>query len=222
MHRWIGGPGDPDKADPAFRFGPFYALEVEDRYQLLNDNLLDLTHLAYLHGSSIGVEGNASAPEQREEFDNLLKSRREMKNVPMMGSHEGRFDYDGPVDRLSGMDFYLSGFHAGFDEMSIPQDHATRGGEKLTVHHVFHAVTPAKLNSCNYFFGMGGVMNDEDFAHAKIYLAPVIEEDAMATREIEEMLGTLGYYPDELMLKSDASAVQARRKLQAMMDRERA
>lgn len=227
-------PGDPEKADPAllpdlaatgwnepgFRFEPFYAVEVEGRYQLLNDNLLDLTHLAFLHGTSIGVEGNASAPEEREEFEHVMKSRRYMKNVPMATSQQGRFGYDGPVDRVSGMDFYLPGFHAGLDETQIPQDHETRGGEKLTVHRVFHAVTPGKLKSCNYFFGMGGVMTDEDFAHAKIYLEPVIAEDAMATREIEEILSTLDYLPDELMLKSDASAVQGRRKLQAMMDLE--
>jgi len=227
-------PGDPEKADPAllpdldacdftrpdFRFQPFYALEVEGRYQLLNDNLLDLTHLAYLHGTSIGVEGNASATEKREETERVMKSRRFMEAVPIMASQAGQFDYDGPVDRLAGMDFYLPGFHAGIDEMSIPEDHPTRGGEKLTQHRVFHAVTPGKLNTTNYFFAMGGIMSDEEFARTKVFLEPVIEEDAMATREIEAMLTTLGYFPDELMLKSDTGAVQARRKLQAMMDAE--
>jgi len=227
-------PGDPEKADeallpnldasgwnnPDFRFEPFYVVEVEGRYQLLNDNLLDLTHLAYLHGTSIGVEANATTPEQREEFDHVLKSRRHMKKVPMMATQAGRFGYHGPVDRISGMDFYLPGFHAGLDEMRIPEDHSTRGGEMLTIHRVFHAVTPGKRNTTNYFFAMGGVMSDDEFAQAKVFLEPVIEEDAMATREIENMLNNLGYFPDELMLKSDAGAVQGRRKLQAMMDRE--
>jgi phenylpropionate dioxygenase-like ring-hydroxylating dioxygenase large terminal subunit len=227
-------PGDPELADPAllpdlepsgwsdpeFRFQPFYSLEVEGRYQLLNDNLLDLTHLAFLHGTSIGVAGNAEAPEEREELAHVLKSRRNMRNVPIMATQRGRFDYDGPVDRLAGMDFYLPGFHAGLDEMRIPEDHPTRGGERLTCHRVFHAVTPAKLDSCNYFFGMGGIMTDEEFDATREHLWPVIEEDAMATREIEAMLSTLGYYPDELMLKSDTGAVRGRRRLQAMMDAE--
>jgi vanillate O-demethylase monooxygenase subunit len=229
-------PGDPDKADeallpdleasgwsnPEFRFQPFYSLEVAGRYQLLNDNLLDLTHLAYLHGTSIGVEENASAPEEREEFEHLLKSRRYMKGVPIMPSHRGQLGYDGPVDRVAGMDFYLPGFHAGLDELRIPEDHATRPGEQLMVARVFHAVTPGKLDTTNYFFAMGGTLTDEAFAHSRESLMPVIEEDAMATREIEEMLTTLGYFPNELMLKSDAGAVQGRRKLQSMMDRERA
>ncbi len=228
-------PGDPDKADesllpdldasgyanPDFRFKPFYALEVEGRYQLLNDNLLDLTHLAYLHSTSIGVEDNASTPEEREESEKVFKSRRYMKNVPITPSQEGQFDYEGPVDRIAGMDFYFPGFHAGLDEMSIPDDHPTRGGEKLSQLRVFHAVTPGKLTTTNYFFGMGGPMSDEEFAGAKEYLRPVIEEDAMATREIEKMLSTIGYFPQELMIASDAGGVRARRKLQSMMDMEK-
>lgn len=227
-------PGDPEKADPAllpdlepsgwsnpeFRFQPFYSLEVPGRYMLLNDNLLDLTHLAFLHGSSIGNEGNASVPEVREETERTLKSHRMIRNTPIMPSQAGQFDYDGPVDRLAGMVFHLPGFHAGLDEMSISEDHPTRGGEKLTVHRVFHAVTPAKFDSCNYFFAMGGIMTDEEFARTKEFLVPVIEEDAMATREIEAMLQALGHYPDEFMLKQDAGAVQGRRRLQAMMDLE--
>jgi vanillate O-demethylase monooxygenase subunit len=145
-----------------------------------------------------------------------------MKGVPMIAGYKDRFDYDGPVDRLAGMDFYLPGFHAGLDEFSIPENHPTRAGELLSVNRVFHAVTPGKLDTVNYFFAMGGKLTHEDLARNKEFLRPVVEEDAMATREIEEMLTTLVYSPDELMLKSDAGAVQGRRKLQAMMDRERA
>jgi phenylpropionate dioxygenase-like ring-hydroxylating dioxygenase large terminal subunit len=227
-------PGDPDKADPAllpdlddcdftrpdFRFRPFYAIEVEGRYQLLNDNLLDLTHLAYLHGTSIGVESLASVPEERQEFDRVLKSTRTMPGTPIMATQREAFNYDGLVDRMAGMNFYLPGFHAGFDESSIPADHPTRGGEKLMVHRVFHAVTPATRTTTNYFFAMGGIITDDEFDRTKDFLRPVIEEDAMATREIEHMLTTLGRNPPEWMLKSDAGAVQGRRMLQRMMDAE--
>lgn len=227
-------PGDPELADPTllpdlddcdytradFSFQPFYALEVEGRYQLLNDNLLDLTHLAYLHGTSIGVESLASVPEERQEFERVLKSKRTMPGTPLMATQQGIFDYDGPVDRIAGMNFYLPGFHAGFDESSIPADHPTRGGEKLLVHRVFHAVTPGTHKTTNYFFAIGGIMSEEEFDRTREFLLPVIEEDAMATREIEHMLDTLGYTPPELMLKSDAGAVQGRRMLQKMMDAE--
>ena len=63
-------------------------------------------------------------------------------------------------------------------------------------------------------------MSEEEFARTKEFLWPVIQEDAMATREIEAMLNTLGRNPPEWMLKSDAGAVQGRRMLQSMMDAE--
>lgn len=227
-------PGDPDEADtallpdlddceynrPDFRFRPFYSLEVEGRYQLLNDNLLDLTHLAFLHGSSIGVESLATVEEVRQELPGVLKSSRTMPGTPLMNAQKGMLGYDGPVDRAAGMNFYLPGFHAGFDNSTIPADHPTRGGEELLVRRVFHAVTPATRTTTNYFFALGGRLTDAEFEHSMDFLWPVIQEDAMATREIEQMITTLGYAPQELMLKSDAGAVQGRRMLQRMMDEE--
>ena len=39
------------------------------------------------------------------------------------------------------MDFHLPGFRAGVDEVSIPRDHPTRGGEELVSARVFHAAS---------------------------------------------------------------------------------
>ncbi|MEP7243675.1 MAG: aromatic ring-hydroxylating dioxygenase subunit alpha [Gammaproteobacteria bacterium] len=234
MWLWIW-PGDPELADeallpdlkamgyenPEFRFRPFYSVEIAGRYQLMNDNLSDLTHLAYLHGSSIGVEANASQPEERsEDGERVLRSRRVMRGAPQADFAKGRFNYEGPVDRISGMDFYPPGFHAGVDDSAIPMDHPTRAGEILNVGRVFHAVTPGLKNTCNYFFSMGGKMTEADLDFFEDYLKSVVDEDIFATVEIEKMLTSIGYEPKELMLKSDMSAVRGRRVLQAMMDRE--
>jgi phenylpropionate dioxygenase-like ring-hydroxylating dioxygenase large terminal subunit len=59
--------GDPDRADPA-RIAPSKALDdpawvlktgelhYRAHYSLINDNLLDLTHLAYVHAASFGAD----------------------------------------------------------------------------------------------------------------------------------------------------------------------
>lgn len=235
MWLWIW-PGDPALADesllpdlqeagycePGFRYRPFYSLQVAGRYQLLNDNLLDLTHLAYLHRTSIGVEANASTSEEREETARVIRSRRVMKNIPQAEIMKGRTDYDGRVDRISGMDFYLPGFHAGLDTVRIPQDHATRRGEVLRDSRVFHAVTPGLTNTTNYFFSMGGSATEAELDFLQGYLKSVVEEDVMATEEIETMLTRLDREPSELMLKSDTTAVLGRRALDAMMEAETA
>jgi len=97
---WIW-PGDPDKADesllptmeeigyrkdPDFHAKPFYYHHVNGRYQLLNDNLLDLTHIGYLHGTSIGTVENASTPEELTRAPRFFGSRRVIRNAdPVIG-----------------------------------------------------------------------------------------------------------------------------------------
>jgi phenylpropionate dioxygenase-like ring-hydroxylating dioxygenase large terminal subunit len=230
---WIW-PGDPDKADESLiptpeEIGleieglyakPFYAHHVEGRYQLLNDNLLDLTHLGYLHSSSIGTPDDAATTEQREVNDRRISSRRIMRNTPAPPVSQHRFEFDGPVDRVSGMDFFFPGFHAGIGDTYVAQGHE-RAGEVLNSSRVWHAVTPAKTFTTNYFFAMGSP-DREGVEFMVDYLKPVLEEDIFATVEIEKIIQTLDELPQELMLKSDGTAVLGRRKLQQMMDSEKA
>ena len=226
--------GDPDEADqsliPAeeeigygldgFIYRPFRTMFVEGRYQLLNDNLLDLTHLGFLHSSSIGTDENASAPEERVVDGNVVRSRRWLRDAdipPLLSKASG---YAGKIDRLAGMDFHAPGFHAGLDEAYAVESDPERGGELLNNAKVFHAVTPATRTTCNYFFAFGGTSEAQVEGFRKA-LCPVLDEDKFATEEIEKILQMSERLPPELMLKSDGTAVIGRRLLQEMMDRER-
>lgn len=198
---------------------PFFVDHVDGRYQLLNDNLLDLSHLAYLHGSSIGTVENASVPEIIVKKPGFLSSRRYINDVsaPPMMEHNGY--YAGNVDRIVGMDFYLPGFHAGIGDTSYPKDHPEHPGKSIIVSRIYHAVTPATHKSCTYFFAMGS--NDQEALDKMMtYIRPVVDEDKFATEEIEKMLAKTGENPEELLIKSDRNAVEGRRMLQAMMDAE--
>lgn len=229
---WIW-PGDPAKADESLiptleEIGleiegiyakPFYAHDVDGRYQLLNDNLLDLSHLGYLHGTSIGTPDDAATPEQRDVNDRRISSRRVMRNTPPTAAVKGKHAIVGLVDRVSGMEFYFPGFHAGIGEVRLPEGHE-RAGELINFSRVWHAVTPAKTFTTNYFFAMGSTDRQgvDDMVE---YLKPVLAEDMFATVEIEKIVQTLDDLPPELMLKSDGTAVLGRRKLQQMMDLEK-
>lgn len=229
---WIW-PGDPAKADealiptldeigfnlPGMIPDAFYAMHVKGRYQLLNDNLLDLSHLGYLHATSIGTPDDAATPEVRDLNERRLSSRRYMNDTPQPPMH-AYTDYRGPVDRISGMDFFFPGFHSGIGEQRYPASHA-RAGEVINSSRVWHAVTPATRTSCNYFFAMSAI-SQERLDRARVLLEPVLAEDSFATEEIEKIIQTMDELPPELMLRSDVTAVQGRRILQAMMDREKA
>ena len=197
---------------------PFYAQQVHGRYQLLNDNLLDLTHLAFLHRTSIGTVENASAAEELKRRPGFLSSRRYIRNAaaPPVMAATGR--YSGPIDRVTGMDFYLPGFHAGIGDMLYPADHP-QAGESIVKSRVYHAVTPSTYKSCLYFFAMASP-DEAGLDQMYTLLKPVIDEDKFATEEIEKMLAIIGENPDELLIRSDRNAVEGRRMLQAMMDAE--
>ncbi|EQB03365.1 hypothetical protein L288_14775 [Sphingobium quisquiliarum P25] len=92
-------------------------------------------------------------------------------------------------------------------------------GKPILRTRLFHAVMPETAKSCAYFFAMAstdhGILDEmED------YLRPVIGEDKFATEEIEKMLAIVGENPRELLIRTDRTAVEGRRMLQAMMDAE--
>lgn len=231
---WIW-PGDPAKADESliptleeigyrtgadFHAKPFYYTHVSGRYQLLNDNLLDLTHLGYLHGGSIGTADDAATPEVRDLDARRLRSRRTMVNTSPTPAIRERFGHHGLVDRVSGLDFFFPGFHAGVGDSWVAQG-LPDAGKPLADSRVWHAVTPGKRHTTNYFFAMGST----DSAGVEFmvdYLKPVIAEDVFATEAIEKIISTMDEVPTELMLRSDTTAVMGRRVLQSMMDAEAA
>jgi len=229
---WIW-PGDPSLADESLIPDPveiglegkglipraFYSLHVKGRYQLLNDNLLDLTHLGYLHASSIGTPENASTPEEREQDERRLRSRRYLKGAACPDAIAQISGYSGPIDRVAGMDFYVPGFHAGVDDTKVGDPDDPRYGELINTGNVYHAVTPSTHSETLYFFAMAG-MSDTQLDFLEEYLKAVVDEDVFATEEIEKIIQKIGALPPELMLKSDATAVIGRRMLQAMMDAE--
>lgn len=226
--------GDPDKADEALIPTldeidydveglipyPFMAFEVEGRYQLLNDNLLDLSHLSYLHGTSIGTTTDAETPETRNVNPRRLSSRRIMPDTDMTPVLMNMTDYRGKVDRINGMDFYAPGFHAGLGDFQISAGHE-RAGEYLHKGRVWHAIAPATMTRSHYFFAMT-VTDLEQVEHSREVIQAVLDEDILATVEIEKIVQTIGEdaLPMELMIKSDQTAVMGRRIVQAMIDRE--
>ena len=235
MWAWIWL-GDPALADPALlpdlvEIGfaghdstpvPLFFREVACRYQLLNDNLLDLTHLAFLHGTSIGVRENASTPVEVTQERHVIRGRRYITAAPPTPVIAARHPGVDRVDQIVGMDFHLPGFHAGIGDHAVAADAPDRACEPLQRSRVFHAVTPSTRDSCYYWFGMVSLGDQIDAEAARERLDPVIDEDVVASEAIEKMLALVGESVPELMLRSDQLAVQGRRMLQAMMDAERA
>jgi len=198
---------------------PLFTDEVACRYQLLNDNLLDLTHLAFLHSSSIGTIENARTTEEVTQEPRVLRSRRYIRNADPTPAIAARGVARGKVDQIVGMDFHLPGLHAGIGDHFQSTDNPDGWGEPIARSRPYHAVTPSTPHSCYYFFAIS-TMDPDHAEKSRAFLRPVLDEDIFASVEIEKMIMLCGGNPPELMLKSDHNAVLGRRMLQAMMDAE--
>lgn len=232
MFIWMG---DADKADPALlpsldaigfdiagsEVHPISVHEIACRYQLLNDNLLDLSHLSFLHGRTTGGgTEDAETPEELDHSATMLRSRRYIRDRAPPAFLASLYpDLPDRVDRISGMDFHLPGFHAGISTVKRQENDTASPGRIIHDARVFHAVTPSTPTRSYYWFASGN--RPEAIAFIRENVKQVIDEDIFASEAIEKMLQLLGHSPKELMLKTDTGAVRARRLLQAMMDKER-
>lgn len=227
---WMGDPdsADPDQlpaladiglTSPGIIGRALFVDEVKARYQLLNDNLLDLSHVAFLHGTSIGTPEDATPEEHLTRREGLIGCRRQTRNAPAPPVNAAQGLYSGLIDRTFGMDFYLPGLHAGFARMTYPLDHPERPGELIHIVHFYHAITPVSRTTCRYFFAVA-MHSDAEIDAMALSTRPINDEDIFAAEQIEAMLGRLDAPPTDLLLRADRNAVDGRRMLQAMMDRE--
>ena len=105
---WMGDPGAADEAlipdlfwldDPAWVATPGH-FHMAGNYQLIIDNLLDLTHVIYLHKNTIaGDPAEAVAPTRTERLENGVRVGRWMIDIapPPLFARAGGFDAN--VDR---------------------------------------------------------------------------------------------------------------------------
>ena len=106
----LGLAGDPALADRAlipdlhWNQDPDWAgdgrtIHVNCDYRLVVDNLMDLTHETFVHGSSIGQHAVAEAPFEVTHGDRTATVARWMRNIDPPPFWAGRLGKPGKVDR---------------------------------------------------------------------------------------------------------------------------
>jgi vanillate O-demethylase monooxygenase subunit len=228
--------GDPALADPALipdhdelqLTNADYAFEgdiyypVPGRYMLMHDNLLDLSHLGFLHQSTIASGGVCDVPETRTEGPGWMESARMVERTDCPPFFSTFLNYNGQVDRKFGLRFYLPCLHAGYDMFfrSKASGHPA-AGQRLGTVRVYHAVTPGTLRSAHYFFALGRDFVQDNAEFGKQMAASIrvtLEEDMSATKEIESMIDALkDGLPKEILVRSDAHCIQGRRAMENLI-----
>lgn len=156
---WLG---QPERADetliPDFHWmtEPGWApitgrLHWQANYQLLVDNLLDLSHEAFLHLATIGNPAVADTPVETSVAGDQVRVTRFMRDVPPPPLFVKARGFTTNIDRLQDItfsppctiDIHVRATPAGTNDLS-----------QALEWHVLNALTPETERSTHYFWGL--------------------------------------------------------------------
>ena len=150
-------------------------------YQLIHDNLLDLSHLGYVHLRTIGGDANThmNAEMQTSPKGNYVKVVRHMPNSMPPPTYTAAYPFTGRIDRWQEIEFlpshlkiWTGAVDAGSDDLNDP----LRGGFHM---RGFHGVTPETDTSAHYIWTMATNPKKDPAATLK----KVVEQTAFTFEE---------------------------------------
>lgn len=220
-------PGDPGRAD-ADAIGDFSFiadtadatdhLVMDVNYELIADNLLDLSHAEFLHSESFGVNGA------------LFEFGKQSVEMDETGGLWNKWDMDGSRPPEWAASMVAAG--EAVDQWLHMRWHApaslalfiglARAGSAQTDFIVpplanAHILTPKNATETHYFFTRG--QGEEAAVMArKVFLE---EDEPMIRAQQQAMQGRDFWAMRPVILPSDAAAIRARRKLMQMRREER-
>jgi len=202
-------------------------LHVKANYMLEVDNILDLSHIQYLHGDNLGSDTVAGAETSLEQAGNDVYSKRLARNERLTEALEAQYRLPPgqPVDRWldtrwsapATMELWVGAAPAGSaDPRSV--------GKRQPYLHVF---TPETAKTAHYFFGtsyprrMGDEAVQRAAADIEFLRKPFAEEDLPMLEAQQGAMGDAEFWSlKPVLLSGDAAAVRARRVLDGLIKAE--
>jgi phenylpropionate dioxygenase-like ring-hydroxylating dioxygenase large terminal subunit len=236
---WMGEPALADPvlipdahwlADPGWRALPGYLHYDRANYVTVMDNLLDFSHLGFVHENTLGGgRVSAEVKPRIERFDWGLRISRLYGNIPLPPYLKALARFEGPVDRWQIYDWRMAGNVLSMDFGSAPAGRGALEGARPPEALVFHTVqclTPETEGSTHYFWAAAnGFELDDPSVTEEIHKQTAIafaEDKAI----IEAQQAVIDEHPHARMtaIAADAGLQQGRallgRMLQAEADRE--
>lgn len=218
-------PGDPGKADPS-SIPDFSFLDGQDvwcrrsiingNFELLVDNLMDLSHVDYLHKKTFNTTGtHAESRHEVRNGDNLtLWNTWHIPRVRKFPVLESCFPDDDPIDQFSEMRWdppacMMLRIHW------MPAGTTVRDARFVMANP--HIITPETSTSSHYFWTCAPDAASEALARA------VFEgEDKPMIEAVQAQMGDADFWDlKPMILKGDVGAVRARRRLAKLIREER-
>ena len=233
-NRWVFvWMGDPSKADeallpdnfscdhPEWDYVPGY-LHYETSQQLICDNLLDFSHLSYVHEKTLG--GSTAIAQARPTIEDVPRGIRVTRKVPNVAPppyYRTLRDFDGRLDRWFVYDFLLPGtllMHSG----GRPVGDAEGDMRRAVRLHSCQTVTPETATTTHYFFQQSRRVEDGDRSMSealhRALLVAFDEDRDMITAQAREIARDPA--APMLPLPMDAAVLRFRRLVEAAIEAE--
>jgi phenylpropionate dioxygenase-like ring-hydroxylating dioxygenase large terminal subunit len=225
---WMGDPAAADEALlPEFQYNEMPGwvatggvIDVKANYQLLNDNLLDLTHETYVHANTIGNNAVVETPMTTRVQGNEVHVQRVMHGTrppPLFKRVLGRED---PIDRYQIIRFQLPS-HISIDARGLPvgtQDVA-QGLRWFSI----NSITPVDERTCRYYWTITRCFALEDTALTQLIHDQILAtfmEDVQVLEAQQQRIETDTPGRRELSIRADAGSVAARKAIERMIRKE--
>lgn len=163
-------------------------LNVNAHYQLLVDNLIDLSHESYVHSSSIGNDHVADTPiEARREGDQVFVDRV-MRDIPPPPFFAEAAGGDANVDRYQLVHFQPPCYVHVEARTVPPGSNDPNGGIRF---FVLDALTPETDSTTNYFWAVTRNFRLDDDAFGKWWhgiVCNIFDEDRVVLEAQQESI----------------------------------
>ena len=229
-------PGDPEMADttqildcselsrrPSTAVGHAY-MYSKCNYELMTDNIMDLSHVDHVHGPLINTAGKLSPliPQVTENGDKVSIRWEWHAHPAMLLFAMNQKNPEGPSQQYVEVNWQAPAsmnLNVGAVEGN---DKNFKDGQNIID---FHTITPETETTSHYFFGSTRDYKVEDGEYNDIKLAGMIEaftvEDLPLAEAQQIEMGTTELWGlNPVLLSSDAGNVRVRRRLQALIQAE--
>lgn len=206
--------------NPRYRYkgGAFH---YQAPYQLIHDNLLDLSHVGYVHGKTIGgnPKVHMEAPTNVSGDGEQVRVVRWMKSSQPPATYTAAWPFKGLVDRWQEIEFHVSHlniFTGAVDANTEALDDPQRGGFHM---RGFHGITPETATTSHYFWTMASSAHPQRPDNAELVYRQTeltFEEDRVL---IEAQYRNMRLFDGAAMIDIhvDAGANRARRIIAAQL-----
>ena len=230
---WMGNPALADPADifeiahygdPDWGINRGAAMELECNYLLMCDNLLDPTHVAWVHEGSFGQSATKDTPLRVTKTEDGVIVHRWMMDVEPAPFYKKVVGFEGNCDRLQHYEVRFPS-HALVKAVFTP---AGTGGPDGALHDdvfimdSYNFMTPTTDGQTRYYWFQLRNIRPDDAALSQLMSDDVqkaFEEDRAVLNEVQ--IGMSNKTSPHIDLPIDGGQLRFRRALQAMINEER-